>query len=624
MTRTTAVILAASMWVAIMREPQTAPLRDTDLRPTTGTGTISGVVMTAENQPSPVRRAIVTLTGPDLRPSRGAITDDDGRFRIATLPAGRFTLTATRASFVTSVYGAKRPGRPGTAIALAEGVTVTNLVVRIWRAVAIAGVVRDESGAPVPGVPVTATPARAIVGQTILTLSNNGAKTNNLGEFRLFGLEPGTYVVSVKPSAGGGGPLTSMGDAEVDAALEALAHRAPGSVAAAGTKMPPLPRPFAYAPIYFPGTADIGQATPISLAAGQERTDLDISLQRIPTATVSGAVTRLDGMPADGATMQLRSVAKRGPFVADTLVLDSTADGNGRFRIPQVAPGDYRLIARALAQPSPPSAPNAGSIVRTLGPTNPSLWAIADISVSGGDVGDLRLRVEPGLTISGRTRFEGTTLVPPSDLAQVRVFLQSPAILALRPGQPVNSISFLPPVQARADGTFQVAGLMPDLYSFNVTAPAATAAGWWVRSAMAGDRDLLDGMNDFTRDVPSGTVIVTFSDRHTELSGTLQTRAGAPASDVFVIAYAADRKYWNAGSRRVRAVRPDVDGRYSIKDLPQGDYLLGAVTDIDQDEWFAPGFLDALEGSSTKVSIAEGGNTVQNLRLGGGILRADR
>jgi hypothetical protein len=93
-----------------------APSRDQAIVPTSGTATLSGVVMNDETPAQPVRRAIVVLAGDGLRPSRGAVTDDDGRFSFSGLPAGRFTITASRASFVTSMYGATRPGRPGTAV----------------------------------------------------------------------------------------------------------------------------------------------------------------------------------------------------------------------------------------------------------------------------------------------------------------------------------------------------------------------------------------------------------------------------------------------------------------------------------------------------------------------------
>ena len=88
----TIAIITAAMGV------QQRPLRDGERQPTTGVASVAGIVVTDEGLPHAVRRAIVTLSGAELIPSRSAVTDDDGRFTIAGLPAGRFTLTATRAS----------------------------------------------------------------------------------------------------------------------------------------------------------------------------------------------------------------------------------------------------------------------------------------------------------------------------------------------------------------------------------------------------------------------------------------------------------------------------------------------------------------------------------------------
>jgi hypothetical protein len=133
-----------------------------------------------------------------------------------------------------------------------------------------------------------------------------------------------------------------------------------------------------------------------------------------------------------------------------------------------------------------------------------------------------------------------------------------------------------------------------------------------------GERDWLDLPIQIRAGSPSMDVVVAMSDRHTELSGTLQTTSGRPASDVFVIAFSADPALWAAGGRRVRAVRPDVNGRFAIADLPPGTYRLGAVTDVDADEFESAAFLAQLAPASVADTIGEGEKKVQDLRLGGG------
>jgi len=98
----------------------------------------------------------VTLSGAELRGGRSAITDDTGRFSFTSLPAGRFTLTASKAGYVDITYGAKRPGRPGTPIQLADGEKLDKANLTLPRGSVITGIVIDENGEPSPGTQVRA------------------------------------------------------------------------------------------------------------------------------------------------------------------------------------------------------------------------------------------------------------------------------------------------------------------------------------------------------------------------------------------------------------------------------------------------------------------------------------
>jgi hypothetical protein len=66
----------------------------------------------------------------------------------------------------------------------------------------------------------------------------------------------------------------------------------------------------------------------------------------------------------------------------------------------------------------------------------------------------------------------------------------------------------------------------------------------------------------------------------------------------------------------VRAQRPGTDGKYSFVDLPPGDYVLAAVTDMEPDAWRDSDFLRSLVASGVQVTIAEGEQKTQDLRIG--------
>ncbi len=606
------------LWIAfaaLSLVPQT-PTPTPPPAPTTGTASIAGTVVNDEERAVPVRRAIVTIAGPGLVPSRSAITDDDGRFLAERLPAGRFTVSVSRAAFITSIYGAKRPGKPGTPVAVTTGQRVTGLTVKIWRGAVIAGVVRTEDGQPAAGLPVRVLAARQTNEPTIFTLNNNGAKTNDAGEFRIFGLQPGAYLVSVTPPVLQGMPPTSVSEAEMDAALARLRTRAPSAPSAqpAPTKpnavLPPDPaplagsQPFAYSAIYFPGTPNMSQATPITLVPGQVVDNLDLQLQRVATASIGGIVTLPDGAGAPSARVQMTQTAPPGYTLDAPLVASATTLPDGRFRIPAVGPGDYTVASRATP---------AGAVSSGRG-GGPALWAETKISVAGGDTTGLSLNLAPGPALTGRVAFAEGTLKPPVDLTQLRVALVTPASLTRRGPALGSEFNPAPPLALNADGTFEIGGIPPGGFLFQITGPGVGPTGWWLRSMISEDRDVLDRLIDIRPGSPSMNVVVSMSDRHTELSGTLRTSTGQPQADVFVIAFSPDRALWGLGARRVRAVRPGADGHYSMPDLPPGDYLVGVVTDVDPEDWQNPALLDQLVPTSAKVTIGEGEKKVQDLQ----------
>jgi len=82
-----------------------------------------------------------------------------------------------------------------------------------------------------------------------------------------------------------------------------------------------------------------------------------------------------------------------------------------------------------------------------------------------------------------------------------------------------------------------------------------------------------------------------------------------------VLIFSQDRAQWLPPSRRVRAARPATDGSFEVPDLPPGDYLIAAVTRARPDEWEHPAFLARLVANAGRVTIAEGEQHVQDVRV---------
>lgn len=621
--------------LALSTAPFAAQTRDaTATAPApTGRATISGVVVADDTPATPVRRALVTVGGAELRGgSRTVITEDDGTFSFTDLPAGRYSLTATKPAHLTASFGAARPGRQGSTISLEAAAHVT-ATLRMARAAVLTGVVRDASGRPMPDVqiltvdPVDPRPSGPVLGPT-------GVMTNDRGEYRVFGLAPGEYVVMAIPrSTRGDAVLHARSDAEVDAVLAGLERRgAPGSApigAPPRRQDPTSPGPaIGFAPLYFPGTPIHESATRLRLAAGDIRTSVDFSVAPVPMTTIEGTVVSGDGLAVTNVQLSVSFAGSQfSVFQGTRPILTEPPGDDGRFRYTNIAPGRYRIMARATPGPVPDASTGRGGGVgggvtpagaRGGAVSSATRYGAADVEVNGQDVSGVVLPLTPGATFSGRVVFDGIDHSAPADLGGLRVSLSPPGgtSYSVRGSTIIgNTFNAAPAVTPNADGTFQIVGLAPGTYLLQATIPRAIAADWWFRSALADDRDLLDlplvvgGAESFTG------VRLTFADRRSELAGTLATPAGAPAPDFFVVVFPADRDQWTEGSRRIRTTRPATDGVFSVLDLPAGDYLVGALTDVEPRDLVDKTFLEQLAAASIPVTIRNGERTVQDIRI---------
>ena len=128
-------------------------------------------------------------------------------------------------------------------------------------------------------------------------------------------------------------------------------------------------------------------------------------------------------------------------------------------------------------------------------------------------------------------------------------------------------------------------------------------ANWTFKSAMFDGHDVSDeGLEIGAEDI-SG-IVITFSDRTTELSGTVPRREGALDKSAGVIIMPADSQSWKQGvmnARRLRNVRTTTTGGFSLTGLPPGQYLVAAVNDDALGEWQDPKVLEKIAAVAVKV-----------------------
>jgi protocatechuate 3,4-dioxygenase beta subunit len=576
------------------------------------TARIAGIVVESDSRP--VRRAIVTLGG-GREPGRSVVTGDDGRFWFDTVEPGRLTLTASKPAYITTSFGAMRPGGTGTTIALGSGERLENLRLVLFGGAAISGRIRDTSGQPAPGLAITIVRVSASDLDLLPGRAGEAVVTDEDGRYRAFGLLPGDYIVCAhNPTLAVPAPAPSR--AVVDAELRALAAHSTAALLPPATAVAPPASPVLVAPVFYPGTARADLASAVSVTSGDVVDDVDFQLVTVPSASITGAVSAPAGasetvsvtlLPHGLAAMSIRPGRPVVPY--------GHSDREGRFGFSNLPVGTYTLFARSSTRSVSVNA--AGTRVFSGADELPNgnvLWGSTTVTLTGGEQA-VFLNLRPALTVTGRVAFDGSgrpphpgtirltmTPVPPED---------GPLAAAFRlNGAPRTGASAL----VETNGTFRIRGLLPGRYALEAQIP--NAAGWAMRSAVAAGVDWLDvPLTIDDNDPPS--VVVTFSNTRTELSGTLIDQAGQAVADIVVVAMPADRALWRTESRRLRATRPDSRGHFAFQNLPAGDYLLAALRDIDDEGWQRREALEQIAPAGVRVTLGQGEKRVLDLRVGG-------
>jgi len=543
---TTALTPAFQAQSAEQRRPNN-PARDATAK--TATGIVRGRVTDSETS-LPLRRVQVRITSNELRESRIAVTDGRGAYEVTDLPAGRYNVSVSKGGYVSLVFGQKRPFEPGRPVEIRSGEATENISFSLPRGAALDGRIVDELGEPVADVLVMAMRSQYAAGRRRLMNVGRTALTNDRGEYRLFGLPPGDYYVSATV-------------------------RAAGSAESAGG--------LSYSPTYYPGTPNLAEATPVSLALSQDSKATDIALSMVRSSTINGAAFDSDGRLFAGGTATLSQTIGGLSLIA----LTTTIKPDGSFSFAGLTPGDY--LVQATASTGVPGSDAPAEVASTR------------VSLVDGDQADIRLFAQKPISVSGRIVPDESSRWSPSSF-QLRAVSASGD-----DPMPPNGIAW----RIRDDWSFE-ARLPKGVMLLRV---AAGPPGAVLKSVMLDGAEVADAGLDLTKATEVRGVEVFLAPRASELTGDVKSRDGAKVTDFVVVAFAQDRDRWKHQSRYYGGSRADASGQFRIRGLPPGDYFVAAVDSIDVGQATDPEVLSALAAVAAKVTIGEGESKTVSLVL---------
>jgi hypothetical protein len=409
-----AIVLLAAVVLRGQQAPPAAPQPAT--QPATqpadapAPNRVEGKVINAANG-EPVPRATVLLQSQNGPQSLNymAETNGNGQFKIENVSPGKYAVSADRQGFLLQVAGAA--GAPPPRVTVEDGQPLQDVIIRLNPLCVIAGRVVDDDGDPLRGVDVQAMIYSYVGGKKQLRNAEQ-TQTNDKGEFRLYGLRPGTVYLYA----------TSNNN-----------YRAMRSGETIRGPHPPL-----QAATYFPNTIDLAHATPIELAAGAQLRGFDIHMRRDRVYTIRGnlpeAMDRVNGMAIQVMARDVPG-ARQSSF--------AMVENNKFFECPGLAPGNYTVVANIFLE------------------DGRRLTARQDVDIVNSDV-EVALHFSAPIDVSGTVRIDGAMSRPLQDL---RIGLQQD-----RPSVDGGGAS----TTMLADGSFVMHNVIPDVYQLAFAAPQGT------------------------------------------------------------------------------------------------------------------------------------------------------
>jgi Carboxypeptidase regulatory-like domain len=594
----TIALVAACAIAAYAQQPQSQqPARDTSARPAAaapaGTGRLGGRVIAADTG-RPIKRARVFISAAELQGGRGMLTDDAGAFDFADLPAGRYTINASKSGFIQLSYGQRRPLQAGTPLQLLNGQQLKGVDFALPKGGVISGRVSDESGDVMPGVNVQVMRYQYQQGDRRLVPAGQ-AQTDDRGVYRVWGLNPGEYYVSAvarNDGAGGRGIPAAAAQALADAVAgrggaAGRGGRGAEAVAAALAALGPSDDPdqLMYAPTYYPGVGSAAEARAVTVGVSQEVIGIDFGLQLVRTARVSGHVENPDGSSTAQGNVQLTPQATGRANLGQNYGGRIARDG--RFSIANVPPGLYTLRARNNDRDAP-------------------LSAAQPLSVSSGDLANVVVVLQTGGSLAGTIVFQPGSTPAPTDFTQVR--LSAPS------AEPDENAGPNPNSRVNRDGTFTLDGVSVGTHLIRPNGGGGLR-GWTLKSVTVGGRDVTDIPIAIRSGQQINNVVVTFTDKVNEISGSVTDAQGNAVTEYTVLAFSTNSAVWRPQSRQIAIARPDQTGMFRIRNLPSGEYYVVTVDPSEQGEWFDPVYLDQHRGGASRVTLGEGDVRTQDFRV---------
>ena len=515
--------------------------------------TVTGHVL-QDPSGQPLRKVEVQLNPRNGQSSDAysATTDAEGKFQIENVLPGRYGVMLDRLGFV-------QPGhhsRSGAPLELKSKDDAKDVVLRMQSAAVVTGKIVDNDGDPIRGVNVQATRAGSRNPRDSHDMAYDN--TNDLGEYRLAGLRPGSYLITAT---------------------------APGNFSAFKPKTKdPAAGEVTYIPTYYPGTPDKTQAVPIDLHPGDE-TPVSFTLVSSPTFVARGTIIRPPGAGFTQVMLRSSENPEMRPAGQDRLRED------GAFEFRGLLPGRYNALLMVVDLAAMQKGEAGNTPQMQVVPLSPN-FEITNTSLEG-----LHLVPEAAGQIRGQFRMDKGQKIDWSQLAVTLTPIDSSSAHF-----PVNSLQAgLTVARVKSDGSFEMKTVPGGTYRLAITSNSNNLQDYFSKAVNLDGKDV--GDSGFTVSGGSYSLAVVVSAAGASVEGKVVDAKGQPVPGATVVGAPnrESRKRFDLYGQETT----DPQGHFTLRGLNPGEYTVMAWENLE-DNARDPEVVKLYEDRGEKVQLDEG------------------
>lgn len=513
------------------------------------TARLEGRVVNSQTS-EPLRKVSVTINSLSRGggTSRQLSTSVDGKFSFDALPAGSYQITVEKNGFLPQRYSP--PGRSST-IEITTGQALTGIDVKLVPQGAIAGKVLDTDNEPMQRVQVSVLKVTVIGGRRRAAITSS-ATTNDLGDFRIFNLPAGNYLVMATASGGRGGPGGFGGGPPRGQVLKMA--------------------PDDYVPTFYPGSIDSTTASLIQLPAGGEITGLSFQLGRSATFRVRGKVTGVaqtaDASKRGGMRVSLLPADHNAVLMNNGTGLSTSVRADGTFELLNVQPAAYQAV-----------------IIRS-DRRNEAVLGKSLVTVSSGHMDNVSILCAEPVTLTGIVKSESGK---EADLDRVWITLK-----------PLSGLS-MAEVEAEVndDWSFKLEGASRESFTLRMTGLGDT----YIKSVRLDSQDVTLTGIDLSSAATGSKLEIILGEKAGSVDGTVKEgEKAAVGRPVTILPDPAQPMQ----PYLIKTATTDADGKFHVAGLAPGKYRVYAWTEIMADNYTDTEFMRRFQNDGGRIEVKEG------------------